>query len=206
ELTIVLDCCRAASMVRPDGISTLAMTKDPSDPDIDLDAFSQTSLDSAIQPRSAVEERSTNRGLLAASRANGRAFTSPDAPYSVFTGHMLDCLRGADAESTGGTDVTIAQLFAYIQKHVQRDSGGGQHALLSTKVESLYTLTRYPQPIRRVDHFDKDVFISYHRDDLALDDWVKNLFQPELENNGISIWDHDDLAARKLDVRDAIAR
>lgn len=205
EFTVVLDCCRAASMSRPDVGLDSAVPGDPDPQDIGLERFTD-SLGRAIRSREVIENHATRRVLFAASRATGRAFTAPEAPYSLFTGHMLDCLRGADAESSGGANVTIGQLFAYLEKHVGRDSDGSQRPLLISETESLYTLTDYPRAMRHSASFEKDVFISYHRDDVELEDWVSRFFQPELEHAGISILEHDDIGAGKLEVSKAIVK
>jgi hypothetical protein len=205
ELTVVLDCCRAAGMARSDEGPGPAAPGDAGPHDLGLAAFTD-SLGSAIRPRELGEKRATKRVLFAACRALGRAFTSPEVPYSIFTGHMLDCLRGAGSAATGGANVTVGQLFEYVEKHVRRDSGGSQRPLFISETESFYPLTDYPRAIRQEAVYEKDVYISYDHDDPHLEDWTKHFFQPDLENNGISIWDSDDLGARKLETREAIAR
>src|SRR6185436_7137996 len=170
ELTVVLDCCRAAGMVAPD------------EPDVELGAFSDAFRD---------EIRSAQRVVFAASRANGKAFTSPDAPYGIFTGHMLDGLRGA--ASTNGGDVTVAQLFDYLQQRVVLSSNTAQRPSFIANTEAFYPLTRYPRPVAPSPIFEKDVYISYDRGDPILRDWVAKVLQPELEASGCSIWDYDDL-------------
>jgi hypothetical protein len=202
ELTVVLDCCRAAGMARSDAAPAAA---DDGPHDIGLAAFTD-SLGSAIRPREVAEKRATRRVLFAACRTSGRAFTSPDVPYSIFTGHMLDCLRGAGAAASGGANVTVGQLFEYVEKHVGRDSGGAQRPLFISETESFYALTDYPRPIRPDPVYEKDVYLTYDRDDPDLEDWIKYFFQPDLENHGISIWETDGLGDRKLDNRKAIAR
>jgi hypothetical protein len=205
ELTVVLDCCRAAGMTRPEqGPGPGPAPGDADLHDLELAAFTDA-LGSAIRPREVAEKRATKRVLFAACRALGRAFTSPEAPYSIFTGHMLDCLRGAESATTGGANVTVGQLFAYLEKHVSRDTGGAQKPLFISETESFYTLTDYPRAVRSRVEYEKDVFLSYDREDPSLEDWVTRFFHPDLENNGISIWDHDDVGARKLDTRVAIA-
>lgn len=209
ELTVVLDCCRAAAMTRPDvGASAGPTNSDDggeSGGESGLSEFTD-SLRSAIRSRQPAANRTTRRVLLAASRALGKAFMSPDAPYSIFTGHMLDCLRGAEAEITGGANVNVQQLYSYVEKRVRHDSGNSQRPLFIAETESFYDVTDYPAPLPPNGSFKKDVFISYHHDDDDLDDWVMNIFQPELMHHKLSIWDSDDVGARKLDVRDAIAK
>lgn len=204
ELTVVLDCCRAAAMTRPDpgASSPAAGREDGAEPE--LSEFTD-SLRSAVRSRQPAA-RGTRRVLMAASRALGKAFMSPDAPYSIFTGHMLDCLRGAEAELTGGSNVTVQQLYSYVEKRVKHDSYNSQQPLFIAETESFYDLTDYPPDFRPNPTFKKDVFVSYHRTDDDLDDWVTNIFLPELQHHGLSIWDSDDIGAQKLDVRHAIAR
>jgi len=205
ELTVVLDCCRAAGMASPEVGPDPATPSDPGPQDLELAPFTD-SLGSAIRAREVAEKRATKRVLFAACRASGIAYTSPEVPYSIFTGHMLACLRGAESEITGGTNVTVGQLFAYLEQHVGRDSGGAQRPLFISETESLYTLTNYPRAIKHNSEYEKDVFISYDRDDPTLEDWVNHFFQPDLKNNSISIWDYDDLGGTKLDAREAIAK
>jgi len=205
ELTVVLDCCRAAGMASPEAGPDPAAPSNPGPQDIELVPFTD-SLGSAIRAREVAEKRATKRVLFAACRALGRSFTSPEVPYSIFTGHMLDCLKGADRKSTGGANVTVGQLFAYLEKHVGRDSGNAQKPLFISETESFYALTDYPRAIGPTAEYEKDVFISYDRDDPTLEDWVNNFFQPDLENNSLSIWDYDDLGGTKLDAREAIAK
>jgi hypothetical protein len=209
ELTVVLDCCRAAGMARSD-ITTdtgpaLARPVSPEPEGPGLDGFTD-SLRAAIRSGASADPRPTRRVLIAASRAQGKAFRSPDAPYSILTGHMLDCLRGAESDSRAGANVTIDQLFAYIERHVRHDAGDAQKPLFIAETETFYPVTNYPRAVARAEVFDKDVFISYHRDDEELAAWVTNFFQPALEHSGISIWDHDDLGALKVDVRVAIQK
>ena len=56
--------------------------------------------------------------------------------------------------------------------------------------------------------FEKDVYISYDRNDPLLRDWVAHVLQPEIErpDNGLSIWDYDDVGYKKLDVQEAIVK
>lgn len=205
ELTVVLDCCRAAAMTRSAlGASSPATVRDDGT-EPELSEFTD-SLRSAVRSRQPAA-RGTRRVLMAASRALGKAFMSPDAPYSIFTGHMLDCLRGAEAELMGGGNVSVQQLYSYVEKRVKHDSHNSQQPLFIAETESFYNLTDY-QPGFRSNPivFEKDVFISHHRADDDLDDWVTNIFVPEIRHHGLSIWDSDDIGAQKLDVRHAIAK
>lgn len=195
ELTVVLDCCRAASMaVRGDPYnSTLALDGR----DVELGPFTDA-LRNDLQ--------SGRRVMLAASRADGKAFTSSDAPYGIFTGHMLDGLRGA--ASTNGGDVTVHQLFDYVSQRVVLSSDGTQRPSFIAATESFYPLTRYPHPIAPSVVFEKDVYISYDRSDPAMREWVAGVFQPVLKRSDgpCSIWGYDDLGYSKLAVEEALVK
>ena len=205
ELTVVLDTCHAAGMTRPDGSLATPVPSDADKVDPELGPFTD-SLRNAIRSKEPQERRSTKRVLIAASRARGKAFKSLDAPYSIFTGHMLDCLHGAESDARGGANVTIEQLFSYLEKQVARDSGGGQRPLFISETEVFYPLTNYPRAIRRSDDFRKDVFISYDQKDDALEDWIENRFRIDLEHQGISIWDYDEFGKGQLSVGEVIER
>jgi hypothetical protein len=144
--------------------------------------------------------------VFAASRTDGKAFVSPEAPYGIFTGHMLDGLRGA--ASTDGSDVTVDQLFDYVSQRVVLSSGQAQRPSFIASLEELYPLTRYPHRIEPSPVFEKDVYLSYDHDNPVLQDWVAKVFRPELGRPGVglSIWDHDDLGSLKLEVEDAIVK
>jgi len=202
ELTVVLDCCRAAGMASPGGGGTpeaaaAAMAAAPGAPDTGLAAFTEA-FRNDIQAR--------GRVVFAASRADGNSFVSPDAPYGIFTGHMLDGLRGA--ASTDGGDVTVDQLFDYVSQRVVLSSGRSQRPSFIASIEDFYPLTRYPRPIEPQPVFEKDVYLGYDRDDPVLEEWVAKVFRPELErpSAALTIWDHDDLGGLKLDVEEAIVK
>lgn len=186
ELTVVLDCCRAAGMTSQDVIPDPAIS--PDERDVDLTPFTD-SFRSDIQ--------SKGRVVFAASRADGKSFTSPEAPYGIFTGHMLDGLRGA--ASTDGVDVTVHQLFDYVAQRVVLSSGKSQRPSFIANTEVFYPLTRYPRPIAPSVVFEKDVYISYDHDDPVLQDWVSKVFRPEIESAGLSIWDYDALGNLQVD-------
>jgi hypothetical protein len=193
DLTVVLDCCRAAGVASPDAqdeVGLGALT----------DAFRHH-----IQPRRS-DLQSIRRVVFAASRASGKAFTSPEVPYGIFTGHMLDGLRGA--ASTDGRDVTVHQLFDYVSQRVVLSSNGTQRPSFIAATESFYPLTRYPRPVAPSVVFEKDVYISYDNEDPALRAWVARVFRPELEKPGVrlSIWDHDDLGYSKFAVEEALVK
>jgi hypothetical protein len=186
ELTIVLDACRAAGMA----------SAAPDDaPPAELTAF-------ADPFRHDIHAR--GRVVFAASGPDGSSYVSPDAPYGIFTGHLLDGLRGA--ASTDGGDVTVAQLFDYLQQRVVLSSRSVQRPSFIANTEAFYPLTRYPQPVAPKLVFDKDVYLSYDRGDPALRDWVTTVFQPQLKAGGCSIWDYDDLGYNQFIVEEALVK
>lgn len=186
ELTVVLDCCRAAALATPDA--------DPA-PDPELTAFTDSLRD---------EIRSPGRVVFAASRADGKSYTSLEAPHGIFTGHLLDGLRGA--ASSNGEDVTVGQLFDYVSQRVVLSSGKAQRPLFIASLERFYPLTRYPRRVEPRPVFEKDVYLGYDREDPVLEDWVSRVFRPELERAGISVWDHDGLGRLEIDVEEAIVK
>lgn len=193
ELTIVLDCCRAAGMASPEHRPPGG---DPGpEPGVDLAPFGDSLR---------VDLQSRNRVVFAASHADGNSYVSLDAPYGIFTGHLLDGLRGA--ASTSGGDVTVAQLFDYLQQRVVLASRRVQRPCFIAHTDAFYPLTRYPRPIAPSPVFEKDVYISCDRGDPAVRAWVAQSFQPALETAGCSIWDHDDLGYHQFAVEEAIVK
>jgi Caspase domain/TIR domain len=192
ELTVVLDCCRAAGMSTPDTGAAASAAEEPSP---GLTAFADSF-------RSEIHAR--GRVVFAASRADGKSFVSPEAPYGIFTGHMLDGLRGA--ASTNGGDVTVTQLFDYLQQRVVLSSGTAQRPSFIANTEAFYPLTRYPRPIPPSTIFEKDVYLSYDRGDPVTRDWVAKVLQPDLEGQGCSIWDYDDLGYNQFVVEEALVK
>ena len=204
ELTVVLDCCRAAGLASPGEPPPepgLARPAGSGEQDTGLGAFTEAFTEAF---RGDIQAR--GRAVFAASRADGRAFTSPEAPYGILTGHLLDGLRGA--ASRDGGDVTVDQLFDYVAQRVVRSSGRAQRPSLVASLEELYPLTRYPRPVEPNPVFEKDVYISYDRDDPALEDWVCKVFRPELQGagSGLSVWDEDEVGGLQLEVEVAIVR
>jgi hypothetical protein len=191
ELTVVLDCCRAAGMASPGAAHDPAPSASPPE----LAPFAEP-FRHEIQAR--------GRVVFAASAADGKSFVSPEAPYGIFTGHLLDGLRGA--ASTSGGDVTVAQLFDYLQQRVVLSSREAQRPSFIANTEAFYPLTRYPRPIPPSAVFEKDVYLSYDRGDPAMRAWVTRSLQPELEASDCSIWDYDDLGYNQLVVEEAIVK
>jgi hypothetical protein len=177
EVTVVLDCCFAAG-IGP-GLAGFG------------DSFRS-------------DMQAQGRVVFAASRADGYAYGAEGAPYGIFTGHMLDALRGA--ASTNGGNVTVRHLFDYVQQRVILSSGQAQRPSFIANTEAFYDLTRYPEPIEPSAVFEKDVYISYDRGNPTLREWVKRVFQPELERHGCSIWPYSDLGYNQLKVEEAIVK
>ena len=192
ELTVVLDCCRAAGMASR---NVLLDPASPAGPALGLTAFADGFRN---------EIRARGRVVFAASGADGTSYVSPEAPYGIFTGHMLDGLRGA--ASTSGGDVTVAQLFDYLQQRVVLSSSTAQRPSFIANTEAFYPLTRYPRPIAPSAVFEKDVYISYDRGDPTTRHWVSKVFQPELESQGCSIWNYDELGYNQFVVEEALVK
>jgi hypothetical protein len=186
ELTVVLDCCRAAALATPEA--------EPA-PDPGLTEFTESLR---------TEIRSRGRVVFAASRADGKSYTSLEAPHGIFTGHMLDGLRGA--ASTDGQDVTVSQLFDYVSQRVVLSSGKAQRPLFIASLERFYPLTRYPRRIEPRPVFDKDVYLGHDREDPVLEDWVSRVFRPALDSAGISVWDRDGLGRLEIELEEAIVK
>lgn len=193
EVTVVLDCCYAAGMARRTDASGAGSSDKPG---LDLVRFGE-----AFRK----EIQSRQRVVFAACLPDNLAYGSRDAPYGIFTGHILDGLRGK--ASTDGYDVNVYQLFDYVQKHVASSSDDMQQPSFIASIKQFYPLTRYPQRIPLSEVFEKDVYIGYDREDPILRKWVEKTFQPDLERNGCSIWNYDDLGNIRLDsVHEAIKK
>jgi hypothetical protein len=141
--------------------------------------------------------QSRGRVVLAASHEGGYAYAAPDAPYGLFTGHLIEGLQGK--ASTDGLGVTVQQLYHYVQRLVKSSSDRAQRPAFIAHVEEFYSLTRYPQPVARSTVFEKDVFISYDRGDPAVKRWVSQTFVPRLEGAGRSVWHHDPVGGGVFD-------
>src|SRR6185436_1881099 len=95
RLTVVLDCCRA---------SGLAQARDAVlGPELTAAALSAMAM-------------GRGRAVFAASRADGYAYVVPGQRNGVFTGYLLEGLRGA-AGGPGGV-IRVCDLFHYVQQRV----------------------------------------------------------------------------------------
>lgn len=182
EITIVLDCCYAGGMDE-------ALAKP------ELDALSE-SLRQAMGAR--------NRVLFAACRPHGFAQIARDTPYGRFTGYFLEGLHGK--ASTDGNDVTVQQLFDYVQRQVFYWSREAQQVSFIANTEQFYSLTRYPSPIPPNAIFEKDVYLAYDTGDDITRDWVKRIFKHALEAEGITVWDYDVIGQLNIDFQEAMVK
>lgn len=191
QLMVVLDCCRAAAIANATGMASADLDQQP-----DLTRFTDD-LRTQVRARNLV--------VFAASREDGKAYISPDAPISYFTGHMVAGLMGE--ASTHGGDITVSQLYEYIQSRVISSARGAQNPVFIARTESLFELTRYPRPVPRRPVFEHDAYISYDHDDPAVEEWVTRTFQPSLEAAGFKIRPSNDLAENKiLAAQEAVAK
>ena len=167
RLTVVLDCCRASGVAEPR--------------DIALDVLAPQLTGSILAPLA----HGRGRAVLAASRSDGFAYVVPGARNGVFTGHLLDGLRGA-AGGTGGV-IRICDLFHHVQQRVAAEHAG-QRPVFKAELEENYPIALYhggsappvTLPPRRDDHA-YDVFLSYSHADRADRAFVIGVVVPLLE-------------------------
>ena len=185
ETTVVLDCCFAGGM---GGV-------------IDPDNTALSEFDASLRQQMS----GGNRVVLAASRPDTYSYGSRLAPYGIFTGHMLDGLRGK--ASTDGLSVNVHELFNYVQKQVVHERKNSQRATFIANIDGFFTLARYPQPQPPSDLFEKDVYISFDINDGIVADWAEGTLQPELERAGLTVWDSNKTGALGYDFEEeAITR
>jgi uncharacterized ParB-like nuclease family protein len=170
RVTVVLDCCRAAG---------LAEAKD-----VEHEPLGELTR-GALSPLAA----GRGRAVLAASRADGRAFVKPGQRNGIFTRHLLDGLRGK-ASPAGGV-IRICDLFHYVQERVTAEQPG-QRPVFKAELEENYAIARAPAPAPMAvppapDGFTYDVFVGYARSDPADRAWVERVLVPFLDRCGIKI-------------------
>jgi Caspase domain/TIR domain len=173
KLTVVLDCCRAAGVAAPK--------------DIELGVLAPELSGIALAPLS----QGRGRAVLAASRSDGYAYVVPGARNGVFTGHLLDGLRGA-AGGTGGV-IRVCDLFHYVQQRIVAEQGR-QRPVFKAELEENYPVALYqggvaappvvPPP---ADGYAYDVFLSYRHSDRADRQFVVNVVAPMLERLGLRV-------------------
>lgn len=182
ELTIILDCCYAGGMGDA------------------LDGAEVEALGASLRQSLAASDRV----LFAACRPQGYAQIARDAPFGRFTGYILQGLHGK--ASTDGQDVTVQQLFNYVQRQVFHWSREMQQVTFIASTEPTYSLTRYPTPIPPNELFEKDVYLAYETDDDVTHDWVERIFRPALEEANISVWDCDTLGQLWTDFQEGMVK
>lgn len=182
EVTIVLDCCFAGGMAGA------------------LDRAELDKTGEALRQSMGVR----NHVLFAACRSHGKAGISRDMPYGRFTGYFLEGLYGK--ASTDGQDVTVQQLFDFVQRQVFYWSREAQQVSFIANTEAFYSLTRYPSPIPPNAIFERDVYLAYDTQDGVTQHWVENEFKPELVSAGCTVWDYNTCGALNIDYQEAIVR
>jgi hypothetical protein len=172
RLTVVLDCCRAASLAEAD-------LADP--------ALADSQLSETLAPLA----RGRGRAVLAASRAVDVAYSMPGRRNSTMTSHLIDGLRGA-ASGVGGV-IRICDLFHYVQQQVAAEPIE-QHPVFKAELEENYPIAQLrggvpealviPAPPSDVVY---DAFVSYCDDDADDREWVTTVVVPYLEDLGLRL-------------------
>ena len=180
RLTVVLDCCHAGGIGEPRDLVPAARVE-PGLSDNYLDAL----------------KAGTGRVIIAATRSSDPAWVRPGATYGLFTGHLLEGLRGA-ARGDGGV-IRILDLYTYVQRKVISDQPN-QRPVLKVELEDNYPIALYrggqvPAPTtaeRPADGFAYDVFVSYRQQEPDKT-WVRKILVPRLKAEGLKVFiDHLD--------------
>ena len=174
RLTVVLDCCHAGG---------IGETKDLGTGDEVATGVADHYLDEL--------KAGTGRVIISATRASDPAYVREGARYGVFTGHLLDGLRGA-ARGDGGV-IRVLDLYSYVQEKVVADQPN-QRPVLKVELEENYPIARYcggkPPASERVerpeDRFKYDVFLSYRGQDPDKT-WVRKTLYPCLKAEGLKV-------------------
>jgi hypothetical protein len=161
RLTVVLDCCRAAEIA--DVELSFALSGDE------------------------VAPLAEGRGRVVLAAAAATAYNAGQR-NSVFTGHLLEGLRGA-AEGVGGV-IRICDLFRYVQQRFA-EGAVAQQPIFKAELEEDYPIARHrgtavelpPPP----DDLPYDAFVSFCSDDPADYDWVSDVMVPRLEKLGLRL-------------------
>ena len=181
KLTVVLDCCAASGVAEVRDATALAAA----DPD-----------DATLVPQLTPDvvgllARGIGRAVLAASRADGFAYAMPQSRNGLFTGHLLDGLRG-QAPGHGGV-IRIFDLFHFVQQRTSAEKAQ-QRPVLKAEIEENYPVALYlggaaPQLVLPAldDGFRYDAFLSFSQSERADADWVRNLVVPRLEQLGLKL-------------------
>jgi hypothetical protein len=166
RMTVVLDCCRAAGMAEPKDVVAL-------EPELTA---------ASLSPLAA----GRGRTVFAASRADGYAYVVPGQRNGIFTGHLLEGLRGA-AGGAGGV-IRVCDLFHYVQQRVV--ATGVQRPVFRAELEENYPIALCPSDLRLPpppDAFAYDAFVSYRRRDPADRAWVEGILIPRLQRAGLKL-------------------
>jgi len=173
RLTVVLDCCRASGVAEAR--------------DIELAGLAPQLTGSVLAPLA----HGRGRAVLAASRSDGYAYVVPGARNGVFTGHLLDGLRGA-AVGTGGV-IRICDLFHHVQQRVTAEHAH-QRPVFKAELEENYPIALFQggnaPPVAvpaRVDGYAYDVFLSYSHSDKLDRAFVTGVVVPLLERLGLRV-------------------
>jgi hypothetical protein len=175
RLTVVLDCCHAGGIGEPKDIVPAARVE-PGLSDGYLDTL----------------KAGTGRAIIAATRSTDPAWVRPGSKYSLFTGHLLEGLRGG-ARGDGGV-IRILDLYSYVQQRVVADQPN-QRPVLKVELEENYPIALFrggkapetaptPPP---TDGFQYDVFISYRQQEPDKT-WVRKTLVPKLKAEGIKVF------------------
>jgi hypothetical protein len=88
--------------------------------------------------------RTRGRLIITASRPNEVALELPDLGHGLFTYYLLEGLAGK-ADSNGDGEVTVAELYPYLEDQVDRRAraaGGRQRPLMKGEIEGTLSLSR----------------------------------------------------------------
>lgn len=171
RLTVVLDCCRASALVPRD---VRRQTKLPTD-------------------RLLALASGDGRAVFAASRDDGYAWVVPGAQNGIFTGHLLDGLKGA--AYVAGDSVLVCDLFFYVQRKIAA-MNLPQIPVFDATLQQNYPVALYrggQAPALVVPAapagttYKYDGFVSYRRDDPADKKWVEKVMVPRLEQAGLKL-------------------
>ena len=123
---LILDCCRAGEVAVPRDV-----------------AFP---LERELRSALGRLHRGRGRVVLAASSGEGPAYVRPGARNGVFTGHLLDGLRGACGGREGVIDA--ADLYRYVQRKVAEEPEIQEPQFLSAIAGEIVAVARLPDHSR----------------------------------------------------------
>jgi hypothetical protein len=175
RLTVVLDCCHAGGIGEPRDL----IPGESVEPGLSDDYLN-------------VLKTGTGRVIIAATRSADPAWVRSGAKHGVFTGHLLDGLRGG-ARGDGGV-IRILDLYTYVQQKVITDQPN-QRPVLKVELEDNYPIALYrggqapaPTPAEKpADGFIYDVFVSYRQQEPDKT-WVRKTLVPRLKAEGLKVF------------------